>query len=224
MGSVAIILGGTFLFIWRGAMMNEAPNIQPAITLGLGGFELGLWGSSTLAKTNAGEDQYALSHEVDLWAGYTFQFSSGLSIRLAVTDYTFPNAGIRLGNFNNHDAPQGPGAHTVETGITLAGPPSFPLSLSAYANVYNDAGNNTYFQLDYAATVKGVDLGLFLGAAGGSDKNPAYYGTDSFSVINLGFTATKTITVSDKFSLPVFVTYSLNPRTEMDYLVFGFSL
>ena len=77
-------------------------NIQPSIVMGISGFELVFWDSSILANTNTSEDNYAFSHEVDVWAGYSYRFKSGMTIGIVITDYYFPNAGIRFGNFNNY--------------------------------------------------------------------------------------------------------------------------
>ena len=211
-------------YIWCGVIINEGPNIQPSIAIGVRGFELGLWGSSTLAKTNTSDDYYIFSHEVDFWAGYRYQFKTGMAIGIVLTDYYFPNASIGLGNFNNYDNINGAGAHTLETGFTFSGPKTFPINFSAYMNVHNDEGKNTYFQVDYSTELKTLGLDFFVGAAGGSDKNPGYYGTDGFKVINLGFTVNKSIKFSDSFSLPFFVTYVLNPKAEVNYLICGFSL
>jgi hypothetical protein len=42
-------------------------------------------------------------------------------------------------------------------------------------------------------------------------------------VVNLGLTASKEMELTDKFSIPVSVSYILNPETERTFLVFGVS-
>ena len=224
--NVELMLGADVVsrYVWRGIMINDAPNVQPSITMSIGGFQLGLWGSSTLSKTNTTDDNYAFSHEVDLSAGYCHELASGLAIGVVATDYYFPNAGIKFGNFNDYDDENGAGAHTVEAGIIFTGPEVFPINVSAYMNVYNDEGHNSYFQIDYSTKLKDIDLDFIVGAAGGSDKNADYYGTDEFDLINLSLSAHKSIEFSDSFSLPFFVTYTANPKTEINYLLCGFSL
>ena len=91
-------------------------------------------------------------------------------------------------------------------------------------NVYNDAGSNTYFQIDYPTSVAEVPLNFFVGASGGSEENPGYYGTETFNVINVGVKATKSVKISEDYSLPVSVTFLINPRAEISYLVFGLTL
>jgi hypothetical protein len=205
-------------YIWRGINVNDAVNIQPALTLSVSGFSAGFWGSYSFSNDS---NNYTFGQEVDTWLGYTYSFENGMSIGAIVTDYYYPNAGIKWGNFNNYDDVNGAGAHTIETGIQIKGPDTFPILFSGYINVYNDAGSNTYFQIDYPTTVAQVPLNFFVGASGGSKENSAYYGTESFNVINLGVKATKSVKITEDYSLPVAVTFLVNPRTEISYLIFG---
>ena len=208
------------LYIWRGTNVNDQVNIQPALTLSVSGFQAGFWGSYAISNNS---DNNTFNQELDTWVGYTYSLENGMSLGAILTDYYFANAGIKWGNFNNYDNEDGPGAHTIEAGVVFTGPESFPLTLSGYVNFYNDAGNNTYFQLDYPATIAEVPVNFFVGASAGSEENPGYYATDTFNVINLGITATKEIKITEEYSLPVFTTFLINPRTEISYLVFGIS-
>jgi hypothetical protein len=209
-------------YVWRGADIANTPSIQPSLAVSYRGCELGAWGAYTLSNQASGTD------EIDFWLGYTHSAGKDVSVTAIATDYYYPNAGIDFFNFNNYDAVKDdtisdPGAHTIELGVIVAGPPSFPLSVSGYVNVYNDAGSNTYFQLDYSVTVDNTDLNFFCGATGGSKDNPGYYGSDNFAVINTGVTATRNIPVSDRLSVPLTVSFIVNPKAEISYLVVGMS-
>ncbi len=209
-------------YIWRGLDIAHTPSIQPSLTVAYRGCELGAWGAYTLSNQASDAD------EIDFWLNYTRTVGSDVSIKAVVTDYYFPNAGIKFFNFNNYDAMiddtiPDPGAHTVEIGITIAGPKSFPVALSGYVNVYNDAGSNTYFQLDYPVTIDETDLVFFCGVTGGSKDNPDYYGAKQFAVINTGITAVREIKVSESFSLPLTVSLIINPKAEISYLLAGVS-
>lgn len=209
-------------YIWRGLDIANTPSMQPAIAVGYAGFELGGWGAYTLSNGTSESD------EIDFWLSYTKELESGVSFSVLAIDYYLPNAGIKFFNFNNHDAViddtiPDPGAHLLELGLSFTGSASFPITLSGYINIYNDAGSNTYFQLDYPITVDQTELTLFCGASGGSKENPAYYGTDKFNVINLGVTAVREIVVSESFSLPLTVSLIVNPREEISHLLVGFS-
>lgn len=210
-------------YIWRGVDIGSAPSMQPSLSFSCGGFEWGTWGAYTLSNAASGND------EIDFWLSYTRGFSSEASISILLTDYYFPNAGIGLFNFNNHDAIDAgtmspdPGAHTIEVGLSITGGSSFPVTLSGYLNVYNDAGSNTYFQLDYPFSADVTSLNFFCGAAGGSTKNAGYYGTDELAVINVGVSAVRDLKVSETLTLPLTVSLIVNPKAELTYLQTGIS-
>ncbi len=203
-------------YVWRGLDLGKSPAFQPALSINYVGVEVGVWGSYTFNETASA------ANEIDAWISYTIG-SETFSATAIITDYYFPNSGIKIGNFNNYDDPNGPGAHTLEAGLSLTFG-TLPLSLAGYYNFYNDAGNNAYFQIDFPFEVQDYELNLFCGAAKGSDKNPGYYGTQNFDVINFGVTASRSIKISDEFSLPVFVTCGINPRIEQAFMVAGISL
>jgi uncharacterized protein (TIGR02001 family) len=208
-------------YIWRGLDIASTPSVQPALSVAYSGFELGAWAAYTLSNESSASD------EIDFWLGYTLELEKGASVTALATDYYFPNAGIPFSNFNNYDAVKDsvpdPGAHTIELGLSFTGPDPLPVTLSGYVNVYNDAGNNTYFQLDYPFKVGEVDLGIFCGVAGGSKDNPDYYGASKAGVINVGVTANRDIAVSDRFSVPLTVSLIVNPKVDISYLVVGMS-
>ena len=54
--------------------------------------------------------------------------------------------------------------------------------------------------------------------------NSIYYGTNSFSIINLGFILSKELRITEEFSIPIFSSFFLNPKSEKSTIVFGISL
>lgn len=218
-------------YVWRGLEIGGAPSLQPYLAFNYAGLELGFWGAYATANNADGAD------EADIWLAYSLDLPNGMSVTALVTDYYFPNSGVRIGNYNDYDAlrleelgggvvdtVENPGAHTFEWGLAVSAPGSVPLSFSAYWNFHNDPGNNAYFQLDYAIAVNNIDLGFSIGATPGSEDNPDYYGSDNFQVINLGVTASKSIKITNDFSLPISVSYTINPRLEKSYILFGLSI
>ena len=210
-------------YVWRGLLINDSPNIQPSLSVSYSGLSFGFWGSYSLDRISKVENDYSVSQELDTWVQYSIQLGNTINISTILTDYYFPKNGIKIGNFNNYDNPEGAGAHTMELGVSLSGNNSFPLNFAGYVNIYNDEGNNTYFQIDYLTNISNYNIDLFIGAAGGSKDNSGYYGTEKFNVLNLGITAKREIKISDSFSLPVYVSYILNPKVEISYLIFGLS-
>lgn len=198
---------------WRGLDFGDAFSLQPYLRLEYGGLKVGFWGS------------YSTEYEeVDTWTSYTLSLRNAGNVTAIVTDLYYPHAGIRFFNFNNYDDPKGPGAHTVELGLSYTAPERFPIVISGYINVYNDAGNNAYFQLDYPFRVKDADLGIFLGATSGSTKNPSVYLSDNVEIINVGLKATRKLQINSNLEIPVSATYILNPQQEVSYLIFGLSI
>jgi hypothetical protein len=65
------------------------------------------------------------------------------------------------------------------------------------------------------------DLSL---TVGGTPAKSAFYGTAKAGLINVGFTSSKTIKVSESLSIPFNVQYIMNPYVESAYLIFGISL
>ncbi len=221
-----VSLGTDFVsrYIWRGINANDAVNIQPSLSVEDCGFAFGFWGSYSFSNNNKSDQNYRSAHEIDTWLSYTKDLRSGSAITLIATDYYFANSGVSFTDIGNYDSPDGPGAHTVELGLELTGPTQFPITLSGYVNVYNDPGNDTYFEIDYPARLTEVAFNFFAGASAGSIENPSCYGTDKFALINIGVKATKTITITKEFSIPLSVSYIVNPNAGRAYLVLGLSL
>ncbi|MBX3008108.1 MAG: hypothetical protein KF816_08795 [Melioribacteraceae bacterium] len=213
-----ITLGTDFVsrYVWRGFDLGgNAPSIQPSIEFTKGGFTAGFWGAYSFANPTNLE-------EIDIYASYRFSLGeSGSALSLGIIDYTNPNSGTRIGSFANYDDPSGPGAHYIEVSAGISGPESFPISLALNMFVHNVQDNPIYFELGYSTSVGEVPVSLFLG---GTPSDNAYYGTTGFSLINIGFSVSKEIKITDSFSLPVFGTVSLNPASENLFYVLGISL
>lgn len=207
-------------YVWRGMDFGNAPSIQPALSFSYAGLELGVWGAYALSSQASEFD------EIDFWLGYSYGFDNESSIGAVLTDYYFPNGGIKISNFNNYDAVDAngdpdPGAHILELGLSYTGPGSFPVTLSGYVGIYNDAGNSTYFQIDYPFTAGDTELTVFCGAAGGNSENPDVYRAGEFAVINVGVSAERRIRITESFGPPLSLAFILNPNEEISYLVAG---
>lgn len=192
-------------YLWRGVDYGNSFSVQPSLALTTGNFEVGFWASYPFVNTASGNE------EMDFYLGYTIS-----DFTILFTDYYFPNSGLRYGLYDD------PGAHTLEVGLSYGGSESFPVSVTAYMNVYNDDDNTIYFELGYSTEVDEVAVDLFVGGTPGGDN--AFYGTTEFNLINVGVTASKDIKITDEFSLPIFSSYIVNPNLEIGTLLFGFSL
>jgi hypothetical protein len=198
---------------WRGLDFGNSPAIQPSITYSVGGLSLGAWGSYSYPTDST---TYA---ENDLWISYSLETETAGTFSVLCTDYYIPSYGIPFGYFkpkNGDDA-----AHTIEGGLSYNGPEVFPITLSLYTNLSNDSDNSSYIQVGYPFSVDDATITL---AAGFVPTQSAYYGTEKASLINLSITAAKPIQITDKFEIPINVSYIANPALDVTYLVFGASI
>ena len=181
-------------YIWRGTDFGESMSVQPALTLGLGGLEVGAWASYAIAASGAE------ANENDLWATYTVTTSSGASVSFGFTDYYFPAPGSD-GFFVNE-------AHMLELSLGITGPENFPVSFFAGMMTRNDPDNSLYLEASMpVASFEDVDLGLTAGMVAGESE---FYGTEGAAFVNLGVSASKDLRITDSFALPVSVSYILN--------------
>ncbi len=200
-------------YVWRGIDYGQSPSIQPSLSFSTDNFEVGFWGAFQL-----GRDANTLPlDELDTYLAYTLHFES-TSLTLAAVDYYFPNNVFKFNDFDD----EGNGAHLLEIGAILSGPKELPLYFSGYFNAYNDPDNTMYFEVGYSTVLSEIGIDFFAGATPGGEKG--YYNTDEFKIINIGVKATKKIKITDKFSLPIFASYVLNPNENVAHLVFGISL
>ena len=204
-------------YIWRGGLASATPNIQPSVSIGNGNFSFGVLGSTDLAYNVAGAFK-----ELDFFIGYS---ANGFSVN--IYDY-FWNPTAKYFDFDNETT-----GHIFELELVYENE-NIPFRISAATMLYGDdkkhsydatetdfKKNNysTYFELGYTFTSGNNSIYTFLG----STPFTGMYGAD-FNGVNLGFTANRDIKITDKFTLPIFVTAAANPQTEKVFVVVGFSL
>lgn len=180
-------------YVWRGVAYS-GPSIQPYVELSADGFSVGAWGSQ-------GYDGF---QEMDLYAGYSFDF--GLS--LGVTDYYYPGTMF----FDN-------GSHAFELN---SGYSSGDFSISGNYIFAGDgsAGDDLYFEVGYGPVFVGAGDGWH-SSAGPTPTDPD---NDEFTVVNVGVSTSKDIKVTESLTIPLSGSVFLNPDTEQLYIVVGLSL
>ncbi len=183
-------------FIWRGTKFGTGPAFQPYVEFAAGGLTIGSWGSFDASGYM----------ESDLYANYGFDFG----LNLGATDYYFPE--LDLTDFSDST-----GSHALELtlGYEIKG---FSLSANCVVNEAGGAGStggDLYFQAAYAFT----NVGIFLGAGNGWHTSDA-----EFAICNIGIETTKTINITDRFSVDVTGQVVLNPDKKNLFVVVGISL
>ena len=196
-------------YIWRGipqdgTSLGGTPNIQPYAAFTTGKLTLGSWASGSFTGA---------VKEVDLYA--TLAVSSKFAITL--TDYYYNFAGQP-----NYFKYSGGTGHVFEGTLAYTGS-AFSASINtmfagADKKVNGDNALSTYVELGYQiAPVAKIFLGGSLGAS-------QTYGTTGFGITNLGIKVSKSIAITDKFSLPVYAIVGANPYLKSTFFVAGVTL
>lgn len=184
-------------YLWRGTQFGTGPAIQPYLSYSIGGFEIGGWGSYSF-----GASSFA---EADLYLSYGFDF--GLSVGL--TDYYYPGT-----EYFDYSAETGAHAFEINLGYEIKG---FSIAGNVILNEAGNAGSaggDMYFEAGYSFSYFGVHVGA----------GDGWHTSDGdFMVCNIGLTASKEISITDKFSLPVSGALIWNPEKEQFHVVVGIS-
>lgn len=196
-------------YLWRG-MFNAGASFQPSLGLSCGPVTLGAWGSTDFSGENK---------EVDITLGFE---KAGFS--LGLTDYFYP------GNGGFFEWDEKKTCHQLEIGVgyDFGEKTNVPIALSWNTMVAGDDlkadGDrqfSSYFEIDYTTQVKSVSVEL---GAGFTPFDSFYQdGTDGFNMINFSVKGSYEIEFTDKFHLPVFAQFVLNPNAEDVHMAFGFT-
>jgi hypothetical protein len=200
-------------YVWRG-YKSAGASVQPSLNASISGFSLGAWASTDITGIDG-------TKEVDFSASYE---NSGFKV--AVTDYWWDGEGQERYFSSPHDGNNG---HYLEATLGYTFPESFPLSVSwntfvlGKGNKKEDGKNSysTYIEFAYPFSVKGIDMGI---SAGFTPWESAVYGTNGFNFTSIALNVSKSIKITDSFSLPVFGNIICNPNLEDIHFVFGVSL
>ena len=181
-------------YVWRGAQFGSGAHIQPYMDLGSGNLTGGVWGSFPTSAKGGG-------NELDLWVSYDFG-----PLALTVTNYTFPSEG---------------GVYADGEGLFNGDYTELAASTSIMG-VDLSAGYFTEVEALY------VELGFSTGAVDiafgyGDDQADGFYAGGGSGLVNMSFSGSKDIQISDNYALPVFGSFIINPEAETAFLVFGIS-
>ena len=181
-------------YVWRGTQFGSGAHVQPYMDLGSGNLTGGVWGSFPTSAKGGG-------NELDLWISYDFG-----PLALTLTNYTFPGDG---------------GVYADGEGLFNGDYTELAASTSIMG-VDLSAGYFTEVEALY------VELGFSTGAVDiafgyGDDQGDAFYADGGSGIVNMSFSGSKDIQISDTYALPVFGSFIINPEAETAFLVFGIS-
>ena len=181
-------------YIWRGTQFGSGAHIQPYMDLGSGNLTGGVWGSFPTSAKGGG-------NELDLWVSYDFG-----PLALTVTNYTFPGEGGVYAD--------GEGLFNGDYTELAASTSIMGVDLSAG---YFTEVEALYVELGFSTGAVDIALGY------GDDQADGFYAGGGSGLVNMSFSGSKDIQISDNYALPVFGSFIINPEAETAFLVFGIS-
>ena len=205
-------------YVWRGQDLGGV-SLQPSASIAYKGFSLGAWGSVGIESSD--------TKEFDLILGYS---TGGFSV--SVTDYWYNVTGDGVtAKYFQYGAHNAANSHLFEAQI---GYDFGPVAVNWYTNFAGNDGLNkkgeraysSYFSLAAPFKLGGLDWCAEVGATpwatsfynkSGSDD----FGANGFEIANISLAATKTLDITESYSLPVSAKAIWNPATEGAYFVFG---
>jgi hypothetical protein len=190
-------------YLWRGQDYGQAPSIQPGLSATWKDFTLGAWGAYKF--TGSG------NQETDLYLSKTIG-----PITLVVWDYWSYCDTTSMDYF---DYKQKTTSHQFEAQVLLSGNEKLPFNLlGSYFFYGSDTTNSIYFELQYLHSIGSTDLVLF---AGFQPKGKYY--AEKAAFVNVGCTIQKELAITDRWSLPLSLSFVINPALKSANLVAGVS-
>jgi hypothetical protein len=194
---------------WRGTEFGTAPAVEPSVTVFSGKFSFNVWASKTF------DDSFS---ELDLIPSVQFDDFS-----ISVFDYYNPvrNEKNQYMNFK-----EGESRHSLELSVdNYSGEKSrlkFMIATFLAGDKDEDTGNpnfSTYIEVKYPFKISTIDAEPF---AGLTPFKGLY--ADQFAFVNTGLSISKAIKVSEKFTIPMVLTYTFNPYENNQFLTFGLGI
>lgn len=200
-------------YIWRGTY-NAGASFQPSLSAELVSVRLSAWGSTDFVGKCHKEIDLALAYSIK---GFT----------IGITDYWWEGEGVM--NYFDYNMN---GAHRFEGNISYQLPISkFPLIVSwntmFIGNDHKEDGKraySTYIELNYPFSTFGIDMNVIVGATPWYSPSILPSDNTGFSVCNVAVNGSKTLKLSDNFSMPIYTRLIFNPAIEDAYFIVGLSL
>lgn len=219
--SISVDAGVTLAsrFLYRGLNLGQAPQFQPLLTLNVGALQLASWSSHPLARPsdeNASGFTGANYREVNFWAQYTIDTGVG-TLTPYIQNHYNPNAGPFL-DFSED------GNNYVQAQLGFQGDDrSAPFDMMVGVVMLNDPANSVYLEGGYRFTASNLAMRAFVG--GVPNRSPFNGVTDDGPhLTNVGLSATKELQITDRFALPLGVTFVANPYSHNAFAAVSVSL
>ncbi|MDR2472037.1 MAG: hypothetical protein LBD53_00555 [Tannerella sp.] len=203
-------------YVWRGANQGQGAAFQPMLGLSYKGLSLSAWGSTGISNYDA--------YEVDFTLGYSIG-----PITLALTDYYWDGHSTGYGYWKD--------AHHLEASAGLSIGEKFSLSLATMIGGYDpslkkdakdgDRNFSSYVNAGYNFTIGDATLNASIGVTPWGSSLWGKYLNDGksngFEIADISFKGSKSLKITESFSLPIFSQLIFSPATDSAHLVFGIS-
>ena len=184
-------------------------SVQPNLGLSYKGFTLSAWGSQSITNSDTAPQEYDINLSYNI-KGFT----------VTITDYWWEGMRAPYGYYADK--------HHFEGTISYNFGEKFPLTLS-WSTMFaggdeNKKGNRAFSTYIYAAYDIACPMDITLTPSVGFTPWKGMYNPDNAAFTDISLKASKSITVTDKFSIPLFVQTTVAPAADKVYLLAGFSL
>lgn len=203
-------------YVWRGMDQNSGVSAQPGLGLAYKGFSLSAWGSQSLTNNENRDVQ-----EFDINLSYSI---GGFSA--TITDYWWAGLHNPYGYYKNGpvDNPVD-GGHHFEATVSYTFDEKLPLTLCwstwfAGADLRTSGNNRCYSTYISASYDIACYADITLTPAIGITPWKGYY-HDKTAFTDISLKASKSLALSDKISMPLFVQAIASPINDHVYLVAG---
>lgn len=201
-------------WIWRGIELGGSPQFQPWVTLSAGAFSMGVWGSHSTSLATRSTQPGASYRETNFWFQYTFDVGPG-NLSLYTQNHYNPN-----NPFFDFDSETG--SHFLQAQVMFAGKEELPIDLLFGYMYYRDPDNSIYIEGGYRFNIGDTPMRLFAGMTVGDTRG--FYGYEKTALTNVGVSASRTLRITDTFSLNMGIYFILNVEDEESFTVFRLSI
>jgi len=191
-------------YIWRGQDYGQTPSLEPGLSATWKDFTLGYWGAYRIAGSGVHETDFYIEKAIG-------------PVTFSVWDYWSYSDSI---SNNYFDYNKNSTSHLFEAMVSISGGEKLPFNfVGSYLFYGADPTKSLYFELQYLHSFGSVETQVF---AGFQAKGEYYAPNAAF--VNVGCNAAKSIKITKSWSLPVNLSFIVNPDSKKAYLVAGITL
>lgn len=191
-------------YIWRGQDYGQTPSLQPGLSVTWKDFTLGYWGAYRIAGSGVHETDFYIEKAIG-------------PVTFSVWDYWSYSDSI---SNNYFDYNRNSTSHLLEAQVLISGGEKLPFNfVGSYLFYGSDPTKSLYFELQYLHSFGSVDTQVF----SGFQAKGEYYAPHA-AFVNVGCNAAKSIKITKNWSLPVNLSFIVNPDSKKVYVVAGITL